>query len=149
MPSILLKILHKLSHKPQKYKGGSQKPCFTTWPELPGSKLLYWTLYSKWANDNAFPGNLDLKLLFLLHSVSWTKETKARKFFVVLRTSGNSDCSENYSINIQKEAKVKDRKSYSSMSSCQMPSYTPYSLWNPSNLKYFHLVKLVYVSLFS
>ena len=68
---------------------------------------------------------------------------------MVLRTAGNSDCSENYSINIQKEAKVKDRKSYSSMSSCQMPSYTPYSLWNPSNLKYFHLVKLVYVSLFS
>lgn len=145
MPSILLRILHKLSHEPQKYKG----ICIATWPELPGSKLLYWTLYSKWANDNAFPGNLDLKLLFLLHSVSWTKERKARKFFVVLRTAGNSDCSENYLINMQKEAKVKDRKSYSSMSSCQMPSYTPSSLWNPSNLKYSHLVKLVYVSLFS
>ena len=28
---------------------------------------------------------------------------------MVLRTAGNSDCSENYSINMQKEAKVKDR----------------------------------------
>ena len=77
------------------------------------------------------------------------RREKLGNFFVVLRTAGNSDCSENYLINMQKEAKVKDRKSYSSMSSCQMPSYTPSSLWNPSNLKYSHLVKLVYVSLFS
>lgn len=133
MPGILLRIFYNLPHEPHKYKGGSQKPRFTTWPDFPDNRFLYWILYSKWANDNAFPGkSIFLSLLFLLHSVSWTEEIKTRDFFFCGLEdweTGKSNCSEKYTINLQKEAKMKDGKSFwfltvlQTMGSYQRPSY--------------------------
>ena len=68
--------------------------------------------------------------------------------------TGKSDCSENYSINLQKEAKMKDGKSFwfltvlQTMGSHQRPSYirAPFGIHYTSLTlkdKYSYLVKLV------
>lgn len=65
MAGIVLRILYKLAHEPHEYRVAPRRCALP-----PGVTFLptgYWSKYSKWANGNAFLGNLDLSTLFLLY----------------------------------------------------------------------------------